>query len=222
MIVFAAIFVLVLHFLVVRSLKMSTRPSKDNVCSVIGDYSTFLSTSIETLADAYGLNIVEDRENFVEIDHICYRVSSLSLYEQKKNELEKFGVKLIESIIGHRPISIFRLHEPICYLRFQISLIELPSPKPGSPYNDGLEHLEIVVAGNEKLSISEMKEKEYLEHWSYSKFPRVNFDAKALSKGLNCDLAISLNENTSCKFHCFPLNEIIAYEKDHNLTELIS
>ncbi len=201
---------------------MSVKVFNDKeISSVIGDYKTFLSDSIERLS-VNGINVIEDDENFKEIDHICYRVSSKQNYDIKKNELTKFGVKLIESVIGNRPISIFMLHEPIFYDRFQISLIELPSPKSGSQYNDGLEHFEIVVAGNEKFSISDMKEKEYLKQWSSSKFPQIDFDTRALDKDINCDLAISLSKNTSCKFHCFPLNEIIDYEKDNNLTELIS
>lgn len=215
------VFVLILHLLTAGSSKhMSVKVFKDKgISEVIGDYTTFLSDGIDRLR-TNGINIVEDTENFKEIDHICYRVSSKQNYDIKKNELTKFGVKIIESVIGNRPISVFMLFEPLSYDRFQISLIELPSPKSSSQYNDGLEHFEIVVVGNE-FSISDMKEKEYLEKWSSSKFPQINFDTRALDKDINCDLALPLSSTTSCKFHCFSLNEIIAYEKDNNLTELI-
>lgn len=216
-----SLFVYILYLLVIRSesLKIMSTISHKDIRSVIGDYNTFLSNSLEILNLKYGINIIEDT-NFEEIDHICYRCSTTEQYENLKTKLLSFGNQLIESLIGNRPISIFKLNEPIFYNRFRIDLIELPAPKLNSPYLDGLEHFEIVVCGKGKFSISDMKEKEYLEHWS-SKFPHISFDTRALSKDINCDLAISITDSTSCKFHCFPLNEIIKYEKDNNLIKPI-
>ena len=57
---------------------------------------------------------------------------------------------LVESDIGGRPIATFKLTTPIEVrsrdggTRF-VDVVEIPSPKDGSPYGAGLEHVEFVV-----------------------------------------------------------------------------
>ena len=123
-----SLFVYILYLLVIRSesLKIMSTVSHKDIRSVIGDYNTFLSNSLEILNLKYGINIIEDT-NFEEIDHICYRCSTTEQYEKLKTQLLSFGNQLIESLIGNRPISIFKLNEPIFYNRFRIDLIELPA-----------------------------------------------------------------------------------------------
>ncbi|MBV5336219.1 VOC family protein, partial [bacterium] len=56
----------------------------------------------------------------------------------------------VESDIGGRPIATFKLTTPIEVrsrdggTRF-VDVVEIPSPKDGSPYGAGLEHVEFVV-----------------------------------------------------------------------------
>ncbi|MFN9959326.1 MAG: VOC family protein, partial [bacterium] len=66
-------------------------------------------------------------------------------YRYWRANLHTLGELLAESPIGGRPIATFRLHEPLTYGARTIPLVELPAPKPGSPYTEGWEHLEMVA-----------------------------------------------------------------------------
>jgi predicted metalloenzyme YecM len=80
-----------------------------------------------------------------QIDHICYRTATQEEYISCKRELDEMGSLLIESIVGGRPISCYKLKTPIvCSNGALIDVVELPSPKQGSPYVSGLEHIEFV------------------------------------------------------------------------------
>lgn len=79
------------------------------------------------------------------IDHVCWRTATQEEYCLCKKELGLIGTLLIESIIGGRLISVFKLATPISCDGREIDVIELPSPKAGSEYASGLEHCEFVV-----------------------------------------------------------------------------
>jgi predicted metalloenzyme YecM len=56
------------------------------------------------------------------------------------------GRLLIESMVGGRPIATYKLHQAIPLINGKvIDVLEVPSPKKGSFYKRGLEHIEIVV-----------------------------------------------------------------------------
>ena len=82
------------------------------------------------------------------IDHICYRVESMKDYTRLKTALSAFSTLLIESIVGGRQISTFKLHTPILD---GIDVLELPSPKAGSIYVSGFEHVEFVIPAGSSL-----------------------------------------------------------------------
>jgi len=84
--------------------------------------------------------------NKFEMDHLCWRVESISEYEQFKDDFSLIGDLLIESKISNRMISTFCLYEPIQFQNHKIDIIELPQPKEGSFYSNGFEHLELVMA----------------------------------------------------------------------------
>lgn len=144
------------------------------------------------------INIIQININSLLIDHICYRVSSGESYYYYKNELLAFGTLLSESIIANRPIATFKLHQPIIIQERKIFLFELPSPKPGSPYPDGYEHIEIVIDTS-------------LENW-IERYPHLPFNTKGLSKSFNRDIKLKLPSGT-VKFHEQSLEAVIAQER---------
>ena len=89
------------------------------------------------------------------IDHICYRVATLLEYTRMQREFGSIGELLAETLIGGRPISTYRLHEPLRYRDYDIRLVELPSPKEGSPYPTGWVHAEFVI-GRDPHSLLEI------------------------------------------------------------------
>lgn len=135
------------------------------------------------------------------MDHICYRTSSLSEYHSVIEECKTFASLLIESTIGGRPICTFELNIPLHLIlrdghEIYLDVLEIPSPKTGSDYESGLEHVEFVVL--DSLSDFMMK---YPNQW----------DTSALNKVVNADIRLTL-EGCSVKFHNMSLKRVIQEE----------
>lgn len=80
-----------------------------------------------------------------ELDHICYRVSSIENYIIIKKYLYDKSELLSENIVSWRKIATYKLFEPIKYKNREINLIEIPAPKIWSNYEDWFEHVEFVI-----------------------------------------------------------------------------
>ena len=106
---------------------------------VLGDATLFLKKVFAALKKD-NINVSE-----YELDHICYRVDMVERYNELKQEILNYGSLLSESQIGGRAISTFKLNEPIIFENREIRCIELPSPKEGSFYPEGYEHVEFVI-----------------------------------------------------------------------------
>lgn len=133
-----------------------------------------------------------------ELDHICYRVDTTENYNRFKLLLEESAHLLVESLIKDRPISCFKLREPINYINRTISVIELPAPKSGSAYEEGYEHVEFVIHSSLE---------EFLDQ-----YPAVKFDVTGMGKKINPDLRVQLG-GLSVKFHRQGIEEVIEIEK---------
>lgn len=134
-----------------------------------------------------------------DIDHLCFRADSIDSYEQLKIEFKRYGHLLIESEVNGRPISTFKLHQPIHFKEWTIDLIELPAPKPGKIITRGFEHIEIVC----DLPFDELIER-------YSHLP---MDKKGLTKDFNQELELSLGER-NIKFHHLSLESVVNLENN--------
>lgn len=136
--------------------------------------------------------------NDLHLDHLCYRVGTTERYALLRDALCADGELLAETMIGGRPIATFRLHEPIIHDQRAIHLVELPAPKPGSPYAEGWEHAEFVV-DEDLLSFTQ-------------RYPQVNWDLSDLDKPVNADVRLRLGD-ISVKFHRMALDEVIRREQ---------
>ncbi len=134
-----------------------------------------------------------------ELDHLCYRVETEDRYFEVKSILEKHGTLINESLVNGRPIAIYKLQEAISFSRRLIDIFELPSPKEGSNYEEGYEHVEFVTT--ESLDV-------FLE-----KYKDIKFDLKGQRKELNKDVRLRLGRY-SVKFHELSLEEIIRIEDE--------
>ena len=133
------------------------------------------------------------------LDHICYRVSLDEDYMRFKKLLTTSADLLSESEINGRPICCFKLNEPIIYGNRKVDVFELPSPKLGSRYDEGYEHVEFVITDS--------------LHDFVSKYPTLDFDKKGMKKIVNPDLRLQLG--TICvKFHEQAIEEVIEIEKN--------
>jgi predicted metalloenzyme YecM len=132
------------------------------------------------------------------IDHICLRVADEAGYLTWRTKLRSLGELLAETNIGGLPIATFRLHAPLPYGGEAIPLVELPAPKPGSPYPEGWEHAEVVapVPLNELLCAH----------------PHLPWVTSELNKPLNPALRLRYGAH-SIKVHTMPLDKVILMER---------
>lgn len=132
------------------------------------------------------------------IDHLCYRVETPFEYYYQKENLEKLGDLLAESLVAKRLIASYKLHEPIEYKGQMISVIELPFPKENSFYKTGFEHAEVVI------------DKSFEDFEAL--YPKLIFDKSAVLKAHNPELRLKLGDGLSLKFHHTDLETVIFQE----------
>ncbi len=154
----------------------------------------FLDTLFECLASS-GLELDD-----LQMDHICYRVEQLEEYVKVKDLINAHGMLLTESNINGRSIACFKLDDPILFRSYELSVLELPSPKLTRPYKSGYEHVEFVV----NCSLEEFIES----------YPNINWDLSGMKKSINRDVRIRFDGDFSVKFHEQSLEAVIKIEKN--------
>ncbi|HSI20876.1 MAG TPA: VOC family protein [Verrucomicrobiae bacterium] len=132
------------------------------------------------------------------IDHLCYRVETLSRYSQLKAQLSATDILVDESEINGRPISIFRLSNPLTHGLYEITALELPAPLESKPYKEGFEHAEFLVP-----SLKEFKEDYFM----------VDFDQKDLGKEVNPCLALKIDD-IGVKFHEKHILDVVRIQRE--------
>jgi predicted metalloenzyme YecM len=159
---------------------------------IIGDYPTFLNDILARVT-AEGFDLTD----FVQIDHMCYRTTSIVNYENKKAELDSVAKLLGETVINGRPISTFRLNQPVIRAPWRIDAIELPAPKDGSNHQEGLEHVEFVLFDDIPTFLK--------------KYEGKPFEMRAADRGINPEIGLQLGE-LSVKFHLLNLPTVVYLE----------
>lgn len=149
-----------------------------------------------------GLDALEiDRGLLTEMDHICYRVETDERYRELVENLGQGAVLLGEHMVSGRLIATFQLNDPLEVSDWKISYLELPAPKEGSPYAEGLEHAEFVVLGG---NLDRFR----AQHAHLEEV----FATKGMSKEINPELGLKA-AGTSVKFHKLPLGEVVRIEE---------
>jgi predicted metalloenzyme YecM len=132
------------------------------------------------------------------LDHLCYRTESMERYVACKALISHHGTLLAESPVAGRPIATFRLHQGIAYHGRTVELVELASPKAGSPYPEGYEHAEFLVADE-------------LEDF-LRRHPQASWSSDALHASPAPDIRLRY-PGLAVKFRRVSLAEVIAREK---------
>lgn len=167
---------------------------------IIGDYPSFLKLILTEIRDA-GF----DLSDFVQMDHMCYRVSSLEHYDLKKRDLARVGSLLGEAQVNGRPIAVFRLHRPVFIDNWRIDTVELPAPKAGKEPKEGLEHVEMVLFDDKETFLKKYADK--------------SFDLKSADRGINPEIAFRLPTYT-VKFHLLNLPTVVYLEKKLGIADV--
>jgi predicted metalloenzyme YecM len=167
---------------------------------IVGDYETFLISILKEIEDeGFDLN------DFMQIDHICYRVTSMDDYTAKKQELEEVAEFLGETMVNNRPIATYRLVEPIVHGKWRIDAVELPAPKPDADFAEGLQHIEMVMYDSKEKFIQKYKHKA--------------LKLKAADRGINPEIGFDL-PNYVVKFHLLNLPTVIYLQNKLGITEV--
>ena len=169
---------------------------------IIGDYDAFLrAITAEITAEGF------DMTDFVQMDHRCYRTSSLENYTEKKTQIAEVAELLGETQVNGRPIATFRLHTPILFEQWRIDTLELPAPKPSKATSEGLEHVEFVLYDSIDAFLDKYKGKE--------------FKLGAADRGINPEVGYNL-PSYGVKFHLLNLPTVVYLESKLGLTEVQS
>lgn len=167
---------------------------------ILGDYRIFL-TKILSRVVVEGFNMAD----FVQIDHMCYRTISKENYNQKKAQLTSIATLLGETKVNGRPISTFRLKQPVIHDSWRIDAIELPAPKEGSKYAEGLEHVEFVIYDDIPTFLKKYKDKP--------------FETRSADRGINPEISLKLDE-LSVGFHLLSLPTVLYLENKLGISEV--
>jgi predicted metalloenzyme YecM len=167
---------------------------------IIGDYPTFLKQIVQETVDA-GF----DLSDFVQMDHMCYRVGSYEVYEAKKQELSQVAQLLGETQVNGRPIATFRLRQPVFHEQWRIDAVELPAPKKDVATKEGLEHVEFVLYDDKET---------FLKKYAHKQFAMQSAD-----RGINPEIGFKL-PTYSVKFHLLNLPTVVYLEKKLGMTSV--
>lgn len=160
---------------------------------IIGDYESFIQNIDRGLAE---VGIQPDEVAMM--DHVCYRVETDERYQEMLATLGQACILLSEATVSGRLIATFEFKEPLVVGRWIVPCLELPQPKDGSPYPEGLEHAEFVTyTGLDRFA---------------ARHPDLPFDAKGMSKQLNPELGLKA-ARMSVKFHEQPLGAVVRIEQ---------
>lgn len=166
---------------------------------IIGDYDVFLAEIKLGIAQS-GISI----RDLAQLDHICYRTETNEQYEAKKQQLKSVAKLLGEVSVAGRPISTFKLLEPLMWYDQRIDAIELPAPKASSPYPEGLEHAEFVIFDS-------------LEEFM-TKYSHLEFDTKSIGRMPNPEIGLKLGR-LGVKFHLLALTHVVFLEEQLGIEE---
>jgi predicted metalloenzyme YecM len=193
---------------------------------ILGDYRAFLDVLLLQLRAA-GLDPVA---RGYECDHVCYRCSTDAEYRQVCDALvPEFGSLLVEGMIGGRPISTIKLHDPLLHAGCRVSCVEIPAVKAGSPYESGLEHAEFVVGIAEDGFVGTEALQRFVRSCEEGGVT-LPLRLPAEGEGKECNAVVGASwrvvwgdslaaRKVSVRFHARPLDQVVDYEIAHGLAE---
>lgn len=138
-----------------------------------------------------------DRSELAMMDHVCYRVETQERYDEMFERLSQAATLLGVAMVSERNIATFELNEYLHVDGWTVPYLELPEPKTGSPFAEGLEHVELVVIGGLDRFVKR-----------HADLP---FETKGMSKDINQELGLK-TDLISVKFHEQPLGAVVRIE----------
>lgn len=166
--------------------------------------------AVQQFAGRLGLDLTQLRI----ADHIAARCHQVSTAERWKAGLLQIGTQFSEARINGRPICLFKLHQPLQLLGWQIDVVEIPWPGEKKYEHESWEHIEIVLRGDPETL--EARARALLPQDMQTSLPDVLTlmnSPQGENQGLaNPTLAVS-DGRTTIKFHPWTLEEVVASEE---------
>lgn len=159
---------------------------------ILGNYKEFIENINRGLGEL-GIK----RDELAMMDHVCYRVETEQRYQELLSMFAKQAVLLSETEVSGRMIATYELVDYLEAGGWIVPYLELPAPKEGSPYQEGLEHVELVVIGGLDRFVER-----------HSELP---FSTKGMDKLLNPEAGLKA-AGVSVKFHEQPLGAVARIE----------
>lgn len=160
---------------------------------ILGDYESFIKAITVGLSEV-GIK----REELIQMDHLCYRVETTDRYYELKEKLQETAELVAENQVNGREITTFEFDTPLQAEGWIVPYLELPAPKEGSPYQEGLEHVELVTVGSLDR---------FLQRHS-----NLSFTREGMGKLINPEASLK-TDRLSVKFHEQPLGAVARIEK---------
>lgn len=209
------------------------KKEKEKRKKLVKKFATNLSEQVPKFLDAVQDRLLEydlDVSQY-QPDHVCWRTEALEEYSELVSALQSSDdwTLLVESEVGGRSIATFQMKQGITIQcdggNFVIDVVEIPSPKDGSPYRKGLEHVEYVISTDEDKPSSPRNDETHERTLNnfMAKFPNVEWSTQAKDKEINPDVSTKFDDlpdfdgSFAAKFHLVPLAEVIKYEIDNNV-----
>lgn len=105
-------------------------------------------------------------QDFVSVDHICFKCDSGESFEEWRKVFEREGKNLYQAIISKRRIATITFKNPINTLAGQINYLELSDQKPDNSQTEGFDHIEFYPKSKsleEVLEIFESREVSFIK-----------------------------------------------------------
>lgn len=160
------------------------------------------------LAHRLGLSLAD-----LQPDHISVRCHQNATAERWADGLSRLGEMFSRAEINHRPVCLFRLHQPLRLLSWQIQVVELPWPGDKHYPHEGWEHIEVVLAGDPQ-TLGQRAMALIADHGLTQQ--GISFKTSTPAGEHDClpnpTLAVT-DGKTTVKFHPYTLEQIVASEK---------
>jgi predicted metalloenzyme YecM len=166
-------------------------PQASDITSILGNVHGFLDRAFSHLEE------LEVDVSEYEMTHLCYRVATEKEFLSKKEDLSKMGTMISEVLAEGRPYLVFKLHHPITYHEYEVSLIALPYPKPNNSYDTALQHVAFLM--KEELSTL------------LNQYPHLEFDTLELQRASHPEIKLRFDDLV-VKFHNLSLEELARKE----------
>lgn len=159
----------------------------------LGDPERFIETTSAELGEV-GIQ----REELIQMDHICYRVETDKRYRTLKTGVQNVAELVAENQVNGREISTFEFYEPLQADGWTVPYLELPAPKAGSSYTEGWEHVELVTSGSLERFLQRHRE--------------LPFSHEGMGKLINPEAGLKMGR-LCVKFHEQPLGAVARIEQ---------